>query len=173
MGWSVMEWAWQVAELRQRGGALAAFVAPCTDDAEPAREAREMAARLLTSDAADLDAAHGIVATLAEWVDELAEYPHHPGVPRPDEADRLTRDHLKGVLRDHLATEDRNWMSGTKLFLDVDFRALCGVRGLDPQTREDIFYTFRRGTMALDLGHRAASERELARLRALREAHAA
>ncbi|MDO0912658.1 PucR family transcriptional regulator ligand-binding domain-containing protein [Streptomyces sp. DT2A-34] len=34
--------------------------------------------------------------------------------------------------------------------------ALRSVRGLDPQTREDVFYTYGRGTMALDLGHRAA-----------------
>ncbi|MFF5481460.1 hypothetical protein ACFY5C_29620 [Streptomyces sp. NPDC012935] len=167
------EWAWQVAELRQRGGALAAFVAACGDDEGRCREARELARQLLTSDPGALDAAHEIVRTLADLADDLADHPYHPGVPRPDEADRLTRDHVKDVLRDHLTAPARDWLSGTKLSLDVCFFALRRVRGLDPQTREDVFYAYGRGTMALDLGNRAAAARELARLRELRELYQA
>lgn len=163
------ERAWQAAESRQRAGALAAFVAACGEDDERAAAARELAARVL---AADPDAAEEIVRTLTQWADELADHPHHPGEPRPDEADRLTRDHLKDVLRDHLPTESRDWMSGTKLSLDVAFFQLRRARGLDPQTREDVFYIYGRGTMALDFGHREAAQREVARLRALREAYA-
>lgn len=167
------EWAWRVAEMRQRGGALAAFVAACGDDEERCRAARELAVRLLASDPDDLDTAQEIVRTLADWADDLADHPHHPGVPRPDEADRLTRDHVKDVLRDHLTTPARDWLSGTKLSLDVCFFALRRVRGLDQRTREDVFYAYGRGTMALDLGHRAAAARELARLRELRELYGA
>ncbi|MGI5377351.1 hypothetical protein ACQEV2_24535 [Streptomyces sp. CA-251387] len=173
MAWSVMEWSWQVAALRQRGWALAAFVAACTDDPERAREARKLAAQLLGPGPADLDAAHEIVRTLDEWADDLADHPHHPGEPRPDEADRQARDHVKDILRGRLAIADRDWMSWTKLCLDADFFALRRVPGLDRQTREDVFYTYGRGTMALDLGHRAAAERERARLSRLSEAHAA
>ncbi|MEJ8670594.1 hypothetical protein WKI71_25770 [Streptomyces sp. MS1.AVA.1] len=93
--------------------------------------------------------------------------------PPPDEADRLTRDHVKDVLRDHLTAPARDWLSGTKLSLDVCFFALRRVRGLDQRTREDVFYAYGRGTMALDLGHRAAAARELARLRELRELYGA
>ncbi|MEU9050067.1 hypothetical protein AB0D37_06625 [Streptomyces sp. NPDC048384] len=167
------EWAWRVAEMRRRGGALAAFVAACGDDEERRRAARELAVRLLASDPDDLDTAQEIVRTLVDWADDLADHPHHPGVPRPDEADRLTRDHVKDVLRDHLTAPARDWLSGTKLSLDVCFFALRRVRGLDAQTREDVFYAYGRGTMALDLGNRAAAARELARLRELRELYGA
>jgi hypothetical protein len=159
--------------MRQRGGALAAFVAACGDDEERRRAARELAVRLLVSDPDDLDTAQEIVRTLVDWADDLADHPHHPGVSRPDEADRLTRDHVKDVLRDHLTAPARDWLSGTKLSLDVCFFALRRVRGLDAQTREDVFYAYGRGTMALDLGNRAAAARELARLRELRELYGA
>ncbi|MEV7002398.1 hypothetical protein AB0N62_32590 [Streptomyces sp. NPDC093982] len=159
--------------MRQRGGALAAFVAACGDDEERRRAARELAVRLLASDPDDLDTAQEIVRTLVDWADDLSDHPHHPGVPRPDEADRLTRDHVKDVLRDHLTAPARDWLSGTKLSLDVCFFALLRVRGLDAQTREDVFYAYGRGTMALDLGNRAAAARELARLRELRELYGA
>ncbi|WP_128432810.1 hypothetical protein [Streptomyces cyaneus] len=168
-----VEWAWRIAELRQRGGALAAFVAACCDDRERAMEARELADRLLASASVDLDAAEDTVRTLTEWAADLAEHPYRPRAPRPDEADRLTRDHLKDVLRDHLPTEAIDWRSGTKLSLDVYFFALRRVRGLCAQTREDVFYTYGRGTMALDLGHRAAAQREVLRLRELRDLYAA
>lgn len=167
------ERAWQVAELRQRGGALAAFVAACADDEERARAAGGLAAQLFASEPTDLEAAEWIVRTLTAWADDLTDHPHHPGAPRPDEADRLTRDHLKDVLRDHLPPQARDWMSGTRLGLDVSFFQLRRLRRLDPRTREDVFYTYGRGTMALDFDHREAAERELARLRELREAHAA
>lgn len=167
-----MEQVWLFADLRQRGGALAAFVAACADDEERARAAGELAAQLLALEPTELGAAQEIAWTLAEWADELADHPHHPGVPRPDEADRQARDHVKDILRGHLAIADRDWMSWTKLCLDVDFFALRRVRGLDQETREDVFYTYGRGTMALDLGHRAAAEREMARLSRLSEAHA-
>ncbi|WP_405587133.1 hypothetical protein [Streptomyces sp. NBC_01092] len=154
---------------------MAAFVGACRGrDDERAREARELAARVcaLAYDGGDLEAAEDVVLTLEEWADELVDHPYHPGVPRPDEADRLTRDHLKDVLRDELTTPARDWMSGTQLSLDVDFNALRRTRGLDRRIREDAFYAYGRGTMALDLGHRAAARREVARLRELRDTYA-
>lgn len=169
---TAMQWAWRAAELRQRGGALAAFVAACTEDTEQAGRARELAARLVASDAADLEAAEDIVSTLARWAEDLADHPCHPGESRPDEADRLVRDHVKDVLRAHLSAIERDWMSGTKLSLNVYFFALRRARGLDARTREDVFYIYGRGTTALDLGHRAAAQREVNRLRELRDRYA-
>ncbi|QOV36399.1 hypothetical protein IM697_41455 [Streptomyces ferrugineus] len=166
---ALREWAWRIAELRQRGVGLAAFVAACGEDEARALEARRLAALVYVT--GDVDEAEGIVLTLEEWADDLAGHPHHPGVPRPDEADRLTRDHLKDVLRAHLTPPARNWMSGTRLSLDVSFHALRRARGLDPRIREDAYYAYGRGTMALDLGHRAAAQREVERLRELRDAH--
>ncbi|MFC5215679.1 hypothetical protein [Streptomyces coerulescens] len=164
------ERAWRIAELRQRGDVLAAFVAAC-GGAERAWQARELAAEVcgLAYAGGDLDAAEDAVRTLQAWADDLADHPYRPGEPRPDAADRLTRDHFKDVLRETLTTPARDWMSGTRLSLDVHYQALCRARGLDPRIREDARYLYGRGTMALDLGHRAAAQREAARLRQLRE----
>ncbi|MFE4574762.1 hypothetical protein [Streptomyces chartreusis] len=164
------ERAWRIAELRQRGDVLAAFVAAC-GDGERARQARELAAGVcgLAYAGGDLDAAEDTVRTLEEWADDLEDHPYRPGAARPDAADRLTRDHFKDVLREALTVPARDWMSATRLSLDVHYQALCRAHGLDRRTREDAFYVYGRGTMALDLGHRAAAERETARLRQLRE----
>ncbi|MGW1952236.1 hypothetical protein ACWCPI_05640 [Streptomyces sp. NPDC001920] len=168
-----MERAWRFAELRQRGGALAAFVAACAESRERAERASTSAVRLMSCGPSELDEAEDIVRTLTDWADDLADHPHHPGEPRPDEADRLVRDHVKDVLRDRLTVEARNWMSRTKLSLDVCFFQLRRVRGLDPRIREDVFYIYGRGTMALDSGRREAAEREVRRLRELRDTYAA
>ncbi|MFE6944661.1 hypothetical protein [Streptomyces chartreusis] len=75
----------------------------------------------------------------------------------------------RGERIDCGACPARDWMSATRLSLDVHYQALCRARGLDRRTREDAFYVYGRGTMALDLGHRRAAEREAARLRRLRQ----
>lgn len=75
------------------------------------------------------------------------------------------------MLREALTTPARDWMSGTRLSLDVHYNALCRARGLDPRVREDAFSLYGRGTMALDLGRCGAAQREAARLRQLRETY--
>ncbi|MDI9831918.1 hypothetical protein [Streptomyces sp. KAU_LT] len=162
---------WRVAELRQRGGVLAAFVAACCDDEKRARAARDLGARLTAYGPADRWEAEEAVATLERWAGDLEDHPYHPGVPRPDESDRQTRDHFKDVQRDRLTTAARNWRSGTQLSLDVYLGQLSRVRGLAPCVREDVYYLYGRGTMALDLGDRATAARVTARLRELRDAH--
>ncbi|MGW4083961.1 hypothetical protein ACWEGS_13090 [Streptomyces sp. NPDC004822] len=162
---------WRVAELRQRGGVLASFVAACCDDGKRAGAARDLGARLAAYGPADRWEAEDAVATLERWAGDLEDHPYHPGVPRPDESDRQTRDHYKDVQRDRLTTAARNWRSGTRLSLDVDLSQLCRVRGLDPRVREDAYYLYGRGTMALDLGDQATAAREAARLQELRDAH--
>lgn len=164
--------AWQVAELRWRSNTLSTFVAACSQDEERARRARELAQQALESNLDDVEAIQEIVWTLADSAEDLADHPHYPIEPRPDEADRLVRDHLKDILRNRLPTEARDWMSGTQLSLDVDFHALRHLPALDSQVREDIFYTYGRATMALDLGNQEAAERELDRLQELRKSHA-
>ncbi|WP_367038365.1 hypothetical protein [Streptomyces sp. Je 1-332] len=169
-----MEQAWQVAELRWRSNTLSAFVAACSRDEERARQARELAQQALECNPDDIEAIQEIqeiVWTLADSAEDLADHPHYPSEPRPDETDRLVRDHLKDILRNHLPTEARDWMSGTQLFLDVDFHALRQLPALDSRVREDVFYTYGRATMALDLGNRQAAERELERLRELSKSH--
>ncbi|MFG1668179.1 hypothetical protein [Streptomyces sp. Y7] len=162
--------AWRIAALRQRGVGPAAFVAACGGrDEERSRQARELATGVCTLayDGGDLDAAEDALRTLEAWADDLGDHhPYRPGAPRPDAADRLTRDHFKDVLREALTTPARDWMSGTRLSLDVHYNALCRARGLDPRVREDAFSLYGRGTMALDLGRR-----EAARLRQLRETY--
>ncbi|MFE5188715.1 hypothetical protein [Streptomyces sp. NPDC056628] len=164
--------AWRVAELRQRGGVLAAFVAACCEDGERARAARDLGARLAAYGPADRWEAEKAVATLERWADALEDHPYHPGVPRPDESDRQTRDHFKDVQRDRLTVAARDWRAGARLSLDVYLGQLRRLRGLDPCVREDAYYLYGRGTMALDLGDRATAARETARLRELRDAHA-
>ena len=164
--------AWRVAELRQRGGVLAAFVAACCEDDGRARAARDLGARLAAYGPADRWQAEEAVATLERWAGDLADHPYRPAAPRPDEADRQTRDHFKDIQHERLTTAARDWRSGTRLSLDVYLSQLSRVRGLDPWVREDVYYLYGRGTMALDLGDRATAARETARLRALRDAHA-
>ncbi|GAA2449008.1 hypothetical protein [Streptomyces macrosporus] len=165
------ERAWRFAELLRQGSVLSAFVAACADGEERAREARELGARVFAADPADLEAVEGIVETLTEWAEELADHPHRPDEPRPDEADRQVRDFLKDVLRDELSSRARDWMSRTELALEVNFLALRGMRTPAPRTREDAFYLYGRATMALDLGYRAAAERGAESLRELRRTH--
>lgn len=166
-----MEHAWKIAGLRQQIGTLSAFVAACTDDSERKRNATRLAQQAFASDPADLAAVQEIAWTLAEWAEDLHDHSCHPVEPRPDEADRQVRDHVKDVLHSHLPGDTRDWISGTKLFLDVAFRALSRLPTLDPRTREDAFYIYGRGTMALDFGHRGAAERELERLRKIQRTY--
>jgi hypothetical protein len=166
-----MEQAWAFADLRQQISTLSTFVAACSDDSERAREATQLAQQAFASAPAELEAVQRIAWTLAAWAEDLEDHPHHPGELRPDAADRQVRDHVKDILRNDLPYDVRDWMSVTKLFLDVDFRTLSRSPALDPRTREDVFYIYGRGTMALDFGHREAAERELERLRNLRRTY--
>ncbi|MEV8089094.1 hypothetical protein [Streptomyces nigra] len=163
---------WRVAELRQRGGVLAAFVAACCEDEKRARAARRLGARLAGFAPADRTAAEEAVATLERWADDLADHPYRPVDPRPDEADRQTRDHYKDIQHERLTVAARDWRKGARLSLDVYLSQLSRARGLDPRVLEDAYYLYGRGTMALDLGDRATAVREAGRLRKLRDAYA-
>ncbi|MQY05596.1 hypothetical protein [Actinomadura macrotermitis] len=157
----------RLAELRRRSAALSAFVAACAGDRERAREAGRLAGQVFAADLADVEAAEEAAETLARWADDLREHPHRPTEPGPEEADLRMRDHLKDVVRDHLPVEFRDWMSEARLSLEFGFRAMS--RASDPRIREKAAYIYGRGTMALELGHREAADRELERLRELED----
>jgi leucyl-tRNA synthetase len=160
-----MEQAWELADLWWRSNALSTFVAAYTNDADRAREARQLCDQLFGADSVDLAAAEDIVSTLDGWAWELADQVPAPAEPRPDEADRQVRDYVKDVSRDRVPRELREWAERTQSFLDFIFKALIRGQALPAWVREDVRYVYGRATMAIDLGHRAAAERELERLR--------
>ncbi|GAA1583483.1 hypothetical protein GCM10009678_77690 [Actinomadura kijaniata] len=119
----------------------------------------------------DLDTARAGLDDLVDWADRWADHPHRPAEPRPDEADRQIRDYAKDAYPERLSVRQRDRVGRITLFMNVGLRALAGA-DLPRQVREDVFYLYGRVSMALDAGHLAAAERELARLEELRERYA-
>lgn len=162
---------WRLAALRRDANALAPFVAYATDDPDTARRAPRLAARVFAAAPADLDEAQDAVDTLRAWSRALTPHPHQPDTPRPAEADARTRDYVADIRREALDGAAPEWRFTVKLFLSVGLRELL-ARPLAPEVHEDARYLHARTTMALDLGHRAAAEAELARFQELRREHA-
>ncbi|GAA1558445.1 hypothetical protein GCM10009827_094250 [Dactylosporangium maewongense] len=160
-----MAQAWELAHLWWRSNVLSTFVAAYTNDADRAREARQLCDQLFGTDSVDLAVAEEIVSTLDGWAWELADQVPVPAEPRPDEADRQVRDYVKDVIRDRVPAELRDWAERTQLFLDVTYKAVMREQTLPARVREDVRYVYVRGTMAVDLGNRTAAERELERLK--------
>jgi hypothetical protein len=158
------ETAWQLAELRLRSNALSTFVAAYADDADRAREARRLGDRVFTLGPDDLAEADLIVATLAEWFREVPDDVPRPPWCRPAAADRMVRDHLKDVLREHASYDEREARDRPGFLLDYYLGKVLRHPAASPQLCEDARYVHGRATMASDFGLRAAAEREEQRL---------
>lgn len=153
---------WELAKLCRRANSLGSFVATCADDPDRAREARRLMEQAFAIDPANSYEIEKIVRQLVEWAEELADHPHRPPDPRPDEEDRQARDFVHGLLRDRWSADTRNEMARLQLSLDVTFDALRRTQSLDACAREDASYLYGRATMALDSGDRTAAKGELA-----------
>jgi hypothetical protein len=108
-------------------------------------------------------------ARVSEMYDEArrAALPWAPPLPRPWEADDQTRDYVKDTPGHTLPPALRDRLDLIALHLRVTGRRLRSAPGLDAATRQDVFYLMGRATLALDLAHPAAAQRELDRLTAL------
>lgn len=163
---------WEFAKLCRQANYLGTFVAACTDDPERSHEARGLIDQAFASDPTSFYEINQIVRQLGEWAAELADHPHLPLAPRPDEEDRQARDYVQDFLRNERSADTRNRMASLQLSLDVTFDALRRMHTLDVCARQDASYLYGRATMALDFGDFISADRELVRLKELVEAHA-
>ncbi|MGW3088439.1 hypothetical protein [Streptomyces sp. NPDC001108] len=116
--------------------------------------------------AGDREFARTRVADMYEEAEE-ARLRWAPTAPRPREADGQARDYAKDRLRGTMSVHRRERLDTLAILLRVGARRLLALPGLDGAVREDIDYITARASMALDLDHPVAAERELERLRAL------
>ncbi|MEV0576507.1 hypothetical protein [Streptomyces sp. NPDC050392] len=160
---------WRRAEVTRRLDVLSGFVAMCVAGDDDARlrltQVATDADEALSASPPDLVAASGYLDELVRWAEtEWADHPCRPVEPRPDEADRHTRDYAKDLRHAALPVHVRDEMGRIELGLEVRFLALCRQPELDCRIRQDIFYVAGRAAMALDLGYLEAAEREIRRM---------
>lgn len=162
---------WQLAKLEQQIDAYSSFLEACPWPDEQTRFSCRLAV-----EAARSGLARGSIDELQELLADLIylaeDWRHRPGFPEARsaaEADRLARDRVKDHLRAEFPVQFRDRIGSLKLSIDVTYNRLSGDSRLDRCMRDDVFYTYGRATMALDLGHVRAAEQELARLEAIYE----
>lgn len=164
--------AWQLAELEQQVDAYSSFLDACpwTDTAVRlrCRDLADSARKALSLGM--LDEGRFFSGQLVEHAWEWRHRPGYPDVCRPEEADGRARDLVKDVLRrGDFAPIFRKQVSDLKLSIEVTYGRLIRHPDLDQCVRGGVGYVYGRATMALDLGHFAAAQRELARLRGMYE----
>ncbi|MEV7434064.1 hypothetical protein [Streptomyces griseoviridis] len=160
---------WQRAEVSRRLDVLSGFIAMCAAGDDDARRRLDQlvagAHAALSASPPDLLLASDHLDELVWWADtEWADHPYRPVEARPEEADRQTRDYSKDLRRAALPVDVRDEMGRIELSLQVRFLALCRQPGVDRRMRQDVFYVAGRASMALDLGHLEAAEREIRRM---------
>ncbi|MGW7067056.1 hypothetical protein ACWGII_18540 [Streptomyces sp. NPDC054855] len=160
---------WQRADVARRLDVLSGFVAMCVAGDDDAR--RRLSQMVADTDAPSPPRPRIWWSPRSVWTNSSAGLTRSgsitrivPWKPRPDEADRQTRDYAKDLRHAALPARARGEMGRIELSLEVRFLALCRQPGLDCRVGQDIFYVAGRAAMALDLGPLEAAEREVQRM---------